>query len=776
MYSTLIFVFLVIIQTTHSQSISCEYIYDFQRVYSCHIETFNPNGFNNFTYINGTHLPERTDDDVLIVGRNPSYTTTVPSIICSKFRNVRNYYLHDTGIVRVDVNAFHNCTNLRYLDLERNNITTLPANVFDHLVNLEGLNLSYNKISTVSGEWFNGLENINRLVLIGNEIEEINRNAFSSLKNLTMLYINVNKIKVLHSDSFGYLSNLTNIIANHNKIEAIDERIIDMTGVTSFAMIDNVCANLEAQDTSDSKYMMRFNLRQCLDKYKVLFPETTSTAPITTTPTTTVPSTTITSTTNESTTTRPTLPPGCTDGNIDERVCRLEDRNRDLEEENKELTNVTTAMQEQIDDQSKLIENLEQQSLGFNSAIEELERKILELSHRPCACLYYLPFNSKYYRMYSTLIFVFLVIIQTAHGQSINCEYFYDYTAQRGYTCSIEIINPNGFNNFTYINGTHVPEYTDDDVWLISKRPSYTTNVPSIICSKFRNVRRIYLDNAGIVRIDVNAFHNCTDLRYLDLRENNITTLPANVFDHLVTLEGLNLSFNKISTVSGEWFTGLGNLHFLSLLMNQIEEINRNAFSSLKNLTVLYLNFNKIKVLHSDSFGYLRNLTNIYANNNQIEAIDERIIDMTRVIFFVLNENVCTDIEAYDPSDSKNMMRHQLRECLDKYKVLFPETTSTAPTTTVSTTTVSTTTITSTTNESTTTRPTLPPGCTDGNIDERVCRLEDRNRDLEEENKELTNVTTAMQEQIENLEKHFNSAIEELERKILELSHRPCAC
>ncbi|XP_070489931.1 leucine-rich repeat-containing protein 15-like [Chironomus tepperi] len=379
MYSTLIFVFLVIIQTAHGQSISCEYLYDYQRVYSCHIEIFNPNGFNNFTYINGTHLPDRTNDDVLIIGKRPSYTTNAPSIICSTFRNIKNLHLHKAGIVRIDENAFHHCTKLRNLDLEGNNITTLPGNVFDHLVTLDTINLSYNKISTVSGEWFTGLENLHFLSLLSNEIEEISRNAFSSLKNLTYLYINVNKIKVLHFDSFGYLSNLTHIVANHNKIEAIDERIIDMTAVTYFGMYDNVCANYEAQDTSESKNLIRYHLRECLDKYKVLFPETTSTAPTTTASTTTVSTTTITSTTNESTTTRPTLPPGCTDGNIDERVCRLEDRNRDLEEENKELTNVTTAMQEQI-------ENLEKQSLGFTSAIEELERKILELSHRPCAC------------------------------------------------------------------------------------------------------------------------------------------------------------------------------------------------------------------------------------------------------------------------------------------------------------------------------------------------------------------------------------------------------
>lgn len=59
---------------------------------------------------------------------------------------------------------------------------------------------------------------------------------------------------------------------------------------------------------------------------------------------------------------RPTLPPGCNDGNLDQRVCELEHKNAILEA------------------------NLENQSKVFSAAIEELERKILELSHRPCAC------------------------------------------------------------------------------------------------------------------------------------------------------------------------------------------------------------------------------------------------------------------------------------------------------------------------------------------------------------------------------------------------------
>ena len=44
-----------------------------------------------------------------------------------------------------------------------------------------------------------------------------------------------------------------------------------------------------------------------------------------------------------------------------------------------------------------------------------------------------------------------------------------------------------------------------------------------------------------------------------------------------------------------------------------------------------------------------------------------------------------------------------------------------------------------TTSESTTISQTLPPGCTDGNLDERVCRLEIKNEELLKKIEDLQN-------------------------------------
>lgn len=71
-----------------------------------------------------------------------------------------------------------------------------------------------------------------------------------------------------------------------------------------------------------------------------------------------------------------TLPPQCNEGDLDERVCGLENTNEEFREKfyNQEVFN------------HELQENFKNQSLAFSNAIRELEKRIEELANRPCAC------------------------------------------------------------------------------------------------------------------------------------------------------------------------------------------------------------------------------------------------------------------------------------------------------------------------------------------------------------------------------------------------------
>lgn len=83
-------------------SVSCQYFIDFMNQYTCDLTLINPNGINNFTQINGTHMTGRTNLDVLVVRGNPvSRTLIIPSIICETFSNLREIEIHDNYMQRI---------------------------------------------------------------------------------------------------------------------------------------------------------------------------------------------------------------------------------------------------------------------------------------------------------------------------------------------------------------------------------------------------------------------------------------------------------------------------------------------------------------------------------------------------------------------------------------------------------------------------------------------------------------------------------------------------
>jgi len=300
-----------------------------------------------------------------------------------------------------------------------------------------------------------------------------------------------------------------------------------------------------------------------------------------------------------------------------------------------------------------------------------------------------------------------------SQNEAIYCEF------SGNYTCAISVYNPNGFNNFTTINGTHLTGKNDENVLNVySFAASNTKNIPSIICEKFINIQKIELNQNGIRTINEYSFKNCQKLYYLDLKfnkiseideksfnnnlmlqylymydnqltnipenlflnlenlsilrlnGNNITDLPADIFKPLKKLVDLSFSRNKISKLRMEWFEKLEKLNFLWIYKNLIEDFQQNIFAPLKSLTNLYSGTNNLSVIHSDSFGTHPYLKLIAFDSNEIIAIDEQIIDNTNVTNFYMSKNVCANVNITDSSASREYMRTQLRQCFENYNDL----------------------------------------------------------------------------------------------------------
>ena len=137
----------------------------------------------------------------------------------------------------------------------------------------------------------------------------------------------------------------------------------------------------------------------------IICSETTTTLSTTTEPTT-ISSTTTTefSTTTTQTTTIQTLPPGCNAGNLDERVCKVEDIIEEFHINFKNIKDGKEELQEALENQNSLIaeileENQQQKLLieelqselkansdNFGASLEDLQEQVLILSTRPCSC------------------------------------------------------------------------------------------------------------------------------------------------------------------------------------------------------------------------------------------------------------------------------------------------------------------------------------------------------------------------------------------------------
>ena len=131
-----------------NEVISCRYFVSSNN-YACDLTIKNTNGWNNFTEIAGTHLINKTNEDIRSVSRvSGSSTKNVPSIICYTFEFTTRMELKSIGIEHISEYSFQNCKKLIYVGLGSNNITQIDGKSFNENLELKTLYLSSNQLST----------------------------------------------------------------------------------------------------------------------------------------------------------------------------------------------------------------------------------------------------------------------------------------------------------------------------------------------------------------------------------------------------------------------------------------------------------------------------------------------------------------------------------------------------------------------------------------------------------------------------------------------------
>lgn len=174
-----------------------------------------------------------------------------------------------------------------------------------------------------------------------------------------------------------------------------------------------------------------------------------------------------------------------------------------------------------------------------------------------------------------------------------------------------------------WLTGSYtIHEYVDDTLTDVTYNYS-SGNITAITQMRWLpRLRTLDLSNNKIQLTDFLNSENTNNLHEINLRNNQISLIDSSTWKCSL-LEKLNLSSNKISTMK---FKSLTNLKYLDLSLNKLSTFEKNTFSSLKNLTWLDLQWQKSDNLKIQqyAFSWLNNLESLYLQDNKISSLEWR--------------------------------------------------------------------------------------------------------------------------------------------------------
>ncbi|KAK9498850.1 hypothetical protein O3M35_003406 [Rhynocoris fuscipes] len=162
--------------------------------------------------------------------------------------------------------------------------------------------------------------------------------------------------------------------------------------------------------------------------------------------------------------------------------------------------------------------------------------------------------------------------------------------------------------------------------------------VPPGVLSTSRELKNLVLRthntdwSAMTMEFHPNTFRGLTQLKFLDLSDNNVWSLPDELFCPLYSLTHLNMSRNRLQDVLELGFSETCNvgLEELDVSNNDIALIPDNGFTSLRSLQKLFLQENAIASMADRAFVGLNSLQHLNASSNQLVALPPELFLSTR--------------------------------------------------------------------------------------------------------------------------------------------------
>ncbi len=151
------------------------------------------------------------------------------------------------------------------------------------------------------------------------------------------------------------------------------------------------------------------------------------------------------------------------------------------------------------------------------------------------------------------------------------------------------------------------------------------TSVPTAI-RQLSSLQEIYLQSGQIEHLARNSFEGLSELRWLVMSDNRLSTLPDGVVSDLKNLQYLYLGRNRISTVRKEALQGPVDLARLTLNHNPLEQLPDDVFEGISNVSSLLLRDTQLSAISPASIAGLTHIS-------ELDLAENRIANLTGVVF-----------------------------------------------------------------------------------------------------------------------------------------------